>query len=112
MSDKLTQRDLYMLLNLSPYPANGTPRILWLSYADLSHANLYRANLSGANLGHANLHGANLHKANLSRAYLHNANLVGADLRGANLLDATLPNGEKWQEGTDLSAFTNPPDTD
>ena len=58
---------------------------LYLSYANLTDANLTNANLTNANLTNANLSYANLTNANLSYA-----NLTGADLTGANLTNADL----------------------
>lgn len=73
-------------------------KIVDLSYADLSNANLVQfdksgadlsgTDLSGANLSGAKLIGTNLSGANLSRANLQGANLSGADLSRANLQGA------------------------
>ena len=94
-------------------------RIVDLSYADLSSANLYAFDLSGANLSKvnlrevklfladlsginlhlatltaANLHQANLRGANLEKAFLDGADLSFADLSGANLSEAILYNAD------------------
>jgi uncharacterized protein YjbI with pentapeptide repeats len=92
-----------------------------LGNANLSEANLREANLSGANLSGANLSGANLSGANLSSANLSGANLSDAVLNGAvlseatldgafgvtkerlerqaaSLKDATMPNGQKYED--------------
>ena len=85
-----------------------------LTRANLTRSNLQRANLSGADLTSANLTGANLSGAFLQKADLRNANLTrallhGADLQSANLLDATLPDGSKFSNSTDLRIFTRQP---
>jgi len=72
-------------------------------------------NFEGAFLMNANLEGADLSDAIFRRANLLGASLIGADLEGADFEDsilegATLPNGERWHPGYDMSIFTNPPD--
>ncbi len=96
-----------------------TEPIVSLVGVDLNETNLYLADLEGAalalaglrnaQLGDANLRGANLRGADLEGASLKEAELRGAHLEGANLKRATLPDGSKWTEGTDMSRFTNPP---
>jgi Pentapeptide repeats (8 copies) len=76
-------------------------RIVDLSYADLSSANLYAFDLRGADLSKVNLREADLFLANLSGTNLNSttltaANLFEADLNGANL-------GEAFLNGVDLS---------
>ena len=79
--------------------------------AYLTFANLTDANLAGANLTYADLRGANLNVANLLGANLNVANLRGAYLAGAKYLDtayglstvtgrpASLPEGWGYTEG-------------
>jgi len=62
----------------------------YLSYANLSDADLRGADLSDADLRGANLRGANLSGADLRGANLRGANLIDADLRGADLRGANL----------------------
>jgi len=106
----------------------------YLGNADLSGGYLARANLSGADMLGTDLSGCDMVGANLSRvqlrfanlegAYLGDANLIGASLLDANLKHASLedvywgyarmdsstvlPDGSKWQQGTDMSRFTDP----
>ena len=82
--NKLTQRDIYMLVNMSIQ--GGKP--LWLEAADLRGLTLSGANLSGANLKMANLFGVDLKGADLREANLRGTNLLGTDLDGANLKGA------------------------
>jgi len=93
-----------------------------LQQANLRGANLERAGLASVNLTYANLTDALLYRAVLFGANLQGADLSSADLRAANLLLAnllaanvsgaqmdektTLPNGEHWTPGEDLSRFT------
>ena len=63
-------------------------RLVNLSGADLSYADLRGAHLGGADLSRAHLGGADLGGADLSRAHLGGAYLHGASLRGADLSDA------------------------
>ncbi len=70
---------------------------------DLGGADLLRANLSWAKLTNANLSEADLREADLRAANLHMANLSEADLREAalrvaDLTNATMPNGQKYEE--------------
>jgi hypothetical protein len=83
---------------------------------DLSGADLSEANLSNMDLSTTDLSGAVLTNANLSHANLRDADLVGTDLSGANLTgargvtnegleqqatslaDATMPNGQKYED--------------
>jgi uncharacterized protein YjbI with pentapeptide repeats len=77
-----------------------------LSNANLSNANLSNANLYSADLSEADLSGANLYSADLSEADLSGANLSGArgltneelDQQAKSLEDATMPNGQKYEE--------------
>ena len=85
---EFTQRDLYMMVNLSQGP-------LWLAGANLEGARLVEidlenANLEGANLRSADLTGANLKGAKLNKAILDGANLLSANLEEATLIRATL----------------------
>jgi len=85
-----------------------TNAILWdadLSNADLRHAELFNAQLRSVTLKGEKLKGANLTGANLTGANLKDANLKDAILEGA-----TLPNGDTWHPGYDMSIFTDPPD--
>jgi hypothetical protein len=112
-----------------------------LAHAHLTHANLEGVNLQDVALPNArmaltNLRHAKLTRANLRNVYFKGADmqsvcLRGADLRGANLNDANiidahfdeetvldsetiLPDCTYWEEGTDISRYTNPqhPDFD
>jgi hypothetical protein len=56
------------------------------------------ADLSAANLGLTDLSAANLHRADLSAAIVSRADLREAHLRGADLTNATMPNGQKYEE--------------
>jgi len=99
--DKERKRGLLQFLYESGLIEKGK-RIVDLSGADLSDADLFVINLSGADLSRANLRKANLFQANLSGAnltltVLTAANLFKADLSGANLEKAFL------DDGTDLS---------
>jgi uncharacterized protein YjbI with pentapeptide repeats len=74
-----------------------------LSGADVRDANLREADLREADLEATNLSGADLTEANLSAAILYGAILSEADLRGADLRDAiltnaTMPNGQNYEE--------------
>jgi uncharacterized protein YjbI with pentapeptide repeats len=74
-----------------------------LTAANLSAANLSRTDLRDANLSLANLSGTylsdtDLRAANLSLAKLSGANLRDADLRDAALTNATMPNGQNYEE--------------
>ncbi len=69
---------------------NKDKKIVDLSYADLSSANLVAFNLSGADLSEVNLREANLSYAILSGTDLHLATLTGANLFKANLNGADL----------------------
>ena len=106
-----------------------------LANAHVAHANLEGVNLQDAALPNARMALTNLRHAKLTRANLHNvyfkgadlqsACVRGADLRGANLNDANLidthfdddtllntetilPDNTYWEEGTDISRYTNP----
>ena len=70
-------------------------------------AALTRAIFEGADLTNAVFKDAILIKVNLTEAVLTGAKFDGADLTGA-----TLPNGDKWYPGYDMTIFTNPPDGD
>jgi uncharacterized protein YjbI with pentapeptide repeats len=70
-----------------------------LSAANLSSANLSAVILRGADLNIANLRGANLREANLREANLRGVDLSEADLRDADLTHATMPNGQRYEEG-------------
>ncbi len=109
---------------------NGTLANAHLVHADLEGVNLQDVALSGARLALANLRHAKLTRADLSHAYLKGANLQsaclrGADLRGANLNDVNLidayfdeatrvdtetilPDCTYWEEGNDITRYTNP----
>ena len=110
--NKLSQHDLYMLLNtcrerLWLPRADLSGRFLFA--ADLAQANLNSANLNGANLRYSSLEGANLRKANLSEADLTGADLRAADLREADLSGTDLRRAKynrntKWPDGFDLKA--------
>lgn len=106
----------------------GLPR------SNLSHAQLHHANLEESGLGEANLENADISFANLNRtdgrlANLYGSNLSNISLEGANLelanlrealgiktakldINTILPNGEKWQEGYDVTRFTDPQHVD
>ena len=82
-------------------------------YADLSGANLKGTNWHGKDLNmidlrFANLQDATLCETNLTDADLKYALLQDADLRDATLSEATLPDGSKFEDGTDLRKFTDP----
>ncbi len=99
--DKERKRGLLQFLYESGLIEKGK-RIVDLSGADLSDADLFVINLSGADLSSANLRKANLFQADLSGAnlistVLTSANLFHANLKGANLEKAFLDGG------TDLS---------
>jgi len=89
MINQITQEDLAKHAAWLRGEPDGV-RVVTVSRADLSGANLSHADLSGANLNHADLSHANLNHANLSRANLSYANLSGADLSRANLSGANL----------------------
>ncbi len=80
---------------------NKVYRIVELSYADLSSANLVGFDKSGANLSKVNLREANLSYANLSGTDLHLATLTAANLFKANLNGANLE--KAFLDGADLS---------
>lgn len=92
----------------------------YLQGADLDSANLKKAsldyaNLAGGVLDGADLRGACLMQTCLSGASIKDANLTqtvlwGANLEGADFEGATLPNGDKWHPGYDMSIFTDPSD--
>jgi uncharacterized protein YjbI with pentapeptide repeats len=77
-----------------------------LNHADLSDAILDFADLSGAHLFNADLSGAHLFNADLSDADLGNAHLDGVEgitneeleQRASSLEDATMPNGQKYED--------------
>ncbi len=79
----LSQRDLYLLVNLRQRP-------LWLTGVNLAGARMHRIDLTEADLWHSNLSGADLTMANLNSAHLDHADLSGADLAGADLSHASL----------------------
>jgi hypothetical protein len=109
---------------------NGALANAHLTHADLEGVNLQDVALPNArmaltNLRHAKLTRANLHNVYFKSADLQSACLRGADLRGANLNDANLidahfddetllnietilPDNTYWEEGTDISRYTNP----
>ncbi len=113
---------------------NGKLANAHLTHANLEGVNLQDVALPGARLALANLRHAKLTRADLSHAYLKGADLQsaclrGADLRGANLNDAnlidahfdkdTLVNSETilpdctyWEEGNDITRYTNPQHSD
>jgi hypothetical protein len=76
-----------------------------LEGADLRGANLYFADLSGANLTQADLCDANLYMANLTDAVLTGADVAGANIQGG----ATMPDGKRSGNITDLEGFTRGP---
>lgn len=80
-----------------------------LSCACLRYANLSNAFLGGVNLSNAILKGVNLEGATVTNA---DANLVGTDMWFTIREGATLPNGDTWHPGYDMTIFTNPPDGD
>lgn len=85
-----------------------------LTKAVLRHTNLTDADLSNAVLTSARLWSAILHKADLTAANLEGAKLQGARLEGAILTDVKydkktcLPDGSHWEQGTEMSRFTDP----
>lgn len=91
-----------------------------LAFADLQESRLYRANLQKADLLRAELQEADMAFADLKGANFWDANLKGTNLREASLRDlqnismatfdelTTLPNGDKWSDGYDLTVFTDP----
>lgn len=105
-----------------------------LTKAILLDANLEGAKLEGATLietkcGRVNLTGANLRDADIRGTgfylgTLRNADMTGANLKAANLVDidlqgailaevicnweTILPDKNAWEEGTDLTRFTDP----
>ena len=109
---------------------NGALTNANLTHANLEGVNLHDVPLPGARLALTNLRHAKLTRANLRHAYFKGADmqsvcLRGADLRGANLNDANLidahvdeatlldsetilPDCTYWEEGTDISRYTNP----
>jgi len=81
-----------------------------LALAKLCHAKLTRANLQNAYLKGADLQSACLRGADLRGTNLNDANMVDAHLDDATLLDTEtiLPDCTYWEEGTDISRYTNP----
>jgi uncharacterized protein YjbI with pentapeptide repeats len=69
-------------------------------------------NLSGANLSSADLHGIDLRSADLQETDLHGADLSSADLHGANLrgadLSGTILTQEQWEKAESLQGATMP----
>jgi len=118
------------MLNAQNWLRNGSLINAHLIHANLEGANLQDVPLVCSRLALANLRHAKLTHANLSHAYLKGADLQsaclrGADLRGANLNDANLmdahideatlfdaetilPDCTYWEEGNDISRYTNP----
>jgi hypothetical protein len=92
---------------------DGSLQSVNLFEAKLNGANLFSADLRYANLLFADLQGANLIGANLDQVHIRGTNLRGAKLRGAYLADVDidsstiLPDGNNWEEGVDLSRFTD-----
>ncbi|MCY4018159.1 MAG: pentapeptide repeat-containing protein [Chloroflexi bacterium] len=81
-----------------------------LMAAELQDAEFYYAKLQGTVFLQANLQRTKFYKANLTRAVLINADLTGASLLGADLtgavfVGATMPDGEEYYEGMDLSKY-------
>ena len=81
-----------------------------LTIAELQDAELYYAKLQRAMLLQANLQRAKFYKANLTGAVLINADLteaslLGADLTGTIFVGATMPDGEEYYEGMDVSKY-------
>lgn len=77
---------------------------------DLQDAELYYANLQRAMLLQANLQRAKFFKADLKGAVLINADLtgaglVGADITGTIFVGATMPDGQEYFEGMNLSKY-------
>jgi uncharacterized protein YjbI with pentapeptide repeats len=68
------------------------------SHANLKGADLSDASLINTNLRYADLRGASLKGADLTEASLTGAKLINASLREANLRDATMPNGQKYED--------------
>lgn len=109
---------------------NGELKSAHLVHANLEGVNLQDVPLPNARLALANLRHAKLTRADLKCAYLKGADLQsaclrGTDLRGANLNDVNLidahlddetlldtetilPDCTYWEEGTDISRYTNP----
>jgi uncharacterized protein YjbI with pentapeptide repeats len=103
--------------NLSRYhhiiPGHSSDEVtgVYLAYAVMRNANLYRANFEGATLYGANLTGAYMHHSILNNADLRYADLSGADLdnadmTGANFHSANLSGADirgVWAEYANLS---------
>lgn len=99
--------------------SNGSLRNRDFEYANWTDMHLTWADLEGANLANAALvrtfiREANLRNTNLSRANLTGADLIYSDLTNAlisseTIFDETtrLPDGNYWNDGIDLSRFTN-----
>jgi uncharacterized protein YjbI with pentapeptide repeats len=78
--------------------------------AIFDEANLFRATILGNGEG-SSFKNADLREAQLGGSF-RSANFEGANLFGAKFNaifdeDTILPNGERWQENTDINDFTN-----
>jgi len=82
-------------------------RDIFLSYTDLSNANLYHADLSYADLSYAKLSNTDLRYANLSNANLSNADLSYSILYGTNLSSANLNNADLSHTTVRFIQFNN-----
>jgi uncharacterized protein YjbI with pentapeptide repeats len=76
----------------------------------LRHAKLTRADLKCAYLKGADLQSACLRGADLRGANLNDVNLIDAHLDDETRMDTEtiLPDCTYWEEGTDISRYTNP----
>src|SRR5215208_2891176 len=112
VSDAIRKRHIVRFLYETDL-VKGSPSVVGLEAADLSHADLKELKLSKANLSGANLSNADLRGAELSETNLSEANLLGADLEVAkvtkeqikgqiaaakNLNGATMPDGQKYEK--------------
>ena len=91
--------------------------------ADMSGVSMFRADLKRAILNYATVQRADLRLADMRGAQFHSARMQGADLTGAflegaiwvnefqqpaDLTNATLPDGTRFSQHSDLDRFTNP----
>ena len=88
-----------------------------LTDATLTDIELERSDLTNANLTRAVFKNASLVEANLSNTDLNETDFTGADLTRADFtgakfypLSTVLPDGSYWDENTDMTKFTGPPE--
>jgi uncharacterized protein YjbI with pentapeptide repeats len=99
------QAILYILTERERYYDEGEDKFIWLTNADLQHADLRgihleRARLRGTNLKGARLGSAHLWRARLRNTILEEANLEEAQVQRADLEEAILCKADL--EGADL----------